>query len=245
MQAKKSKVPSNYFPTKVGGIDKRYYKTNADFSNTPKNDKLIYKGDWDGDFHDELKWTDNPAWILYDLLTSTRYGMGQHIDETIINKWQLYKIGRFCDAVDDQGYFEGVTDGRGGKEPRFSCNIVFEQGEKIFDAINTIASIFRGKVFFGNSEINFVDDRPRSTVNLFTNESVKDGIFYYSNNRRDEQFNTVEVAYKDRFDNFLPKIEVIEDEEDIRQRGVFKKRIEAVGITSRAMARRVGQHEIF
>ena len=242
---KKVKVPSNYFPTKVGGIDKRYYKTNADFSNTPKNDKLIYKGDWDGDFHDELKWTDNPAWILYDLLTSTRYGMGQHIDETIINKWQLYKIGRFCDAVDDQGYFEGVTDGRGGKEPRFSCNIVFEQGEKIFDAINTIASIFRGKVFFGNSEINFVDDRPRSTVNLFTNESVKDGIFYYSNNRRDEQFNTVEVAYKDRFDNFLPKIEVIEDEEDIRQRGVFKKRIEAVGITSRAMARRVGQHEIF
>ena len=242
---KKVKVPSNYFPTKFGGIDKRYYRTNADFENTRKEDKLIYKGDWDGTFHDELKWTDNPAWILYDLLTSTRYGMGQHVDETIINKWQLYKIGRFCDAVDDNGYFEGVTDGRGGREPRFSCNIVFEQGEKIFDAINTITSIFRGKVFFGNSEINFVDDRPRSTVNLFTNENVKDGSFYYSNNRRDEQFNTIEVAYKDRFDNFLPKIEVIEDENDIRQRGVFKKRIEAVGITSRAMARRVGQHEVF
>ena len=242
---KKVKVPNNYFPTKVGGIDKRYYKTTADFSNTPKRDKLIYEGDWDGTFHDELKWTDNPAWILYDLLTSSRYGMGQHIDETIINKWQLYKIARFCDAVDDNGYFEGVTDGRGGKEPRFSCNIVFEQGEKIFDAINTIASIFRGKVFFGNSEINFVDDRPRATVNLFTNESVKDGTFYYSNNRRDEQYNTIEVAYKDRFDNFLPKIEVVEDEEDIRQRGVFKKRVEAIGITSRAMARRMGQHETF
>jgi hypothetical protein len=242
---KKVKVPSNYFPTKVGGIDKRYYKTNAAFVNTSERDKLIYEGDWDGTFHDDLKWTDNPAWILYDLLTSSRYGMGQHIDETIINKWQLYKIGRFCDAVNENGYFEGVTDGRGGKEPRFSCNIVFEKGEKIFDAINTITSIFRGKVFFGNSEINFVDDRPRSTVNLFTNESVKDGTFYYSNNRRDEQFNTIEVAYKDRFDNFFPKIEVVEDEEDIRQRGVFKKRIEAVGITSRAMARRVGQHEIF
>jgi hypothetical protein len=242
---KKVKIPSNYFPTKVGGIDKRYYKTTADFSATIKKDKLVYKGDWDGTFHDELKWTDNPAWILYDLLTNSRYGMGQHVDETIINKWQLYKIGRFCDAVDEEGYFEGVTDGRGGREPRFSCNVVFEQGEKIFDSINTIASIFRGKVFFGNSEINFVDDRPRSTVNLFTNESVKDGIFYYSNNRRDEQFNTIEIAYKDRFDNFFPKIEVVEDEEDIRQRGVFKKRIEAVGITSRAMARRVGQHEIF
>ena len=242
---KKVKVPSNYFPTKVGGVDKRYYKTASNFYDTLKRDKLVYDGDWDGTFHDELKWTDNPAWILYDLLTSSRYGMGQHIDETTINKWQLYKIGRFCDAVNDEGYFEGVTDGRGGKEPRFSCNIVFEKGEKIFDAINTIASLFRGKVFFGNSEINFVDDRPRSTVNLFTNESVKDGSFHYSNNRRDQQFNTIEVAYKDRFDNFLPKIEVVEEEEDIRQRGVFKKRIEAIGVTSRAMARRVGQHEVF
>ena len=150
--------------------------------------------------------TDNPAWILYDLLTSSRYGMGTHLDVETINKWQLYKIGRFCDAVDDDGYFVGVTDGRGGKEPRFSCNIVFDQGQKIFDAINTIASLFRGRTFFSNSEINFVDDRPREAVNLFTNESVKDGLFFYSNNRRDEQFNCIEVGYRDRFDNFAPKI---------------------------------------
>ena len=74
----------------------------------------------------EKEWTDNPAWILYDLLTNYRYGMGSHIEISDINKWQLYKIGRFCDAVDENGYFEGVTDGRGGKEPRFSCNVVFE-----------------------------------------------------------------------------------------------------------------------
>ena len=206
---------------------------------------LIYEGDWDGDFNTELQWTDNPAWILYDLLTNQRYGMGSHIDVNSINKWQLYKIGRFCDAVDDNGYFEGVTDGRGGREPRFSCNVVFDKGQKIYDAINTIAGIFRGRVFFGNSEINFVDDRPRGPVNLFTNESVKDGLFFYSNNRRDEQYNTIEVGFKDRFDNFAPKIEVIENEEDIKERGIFKKKIEGIGITSRAMARRAGQHQIF
>ena len=88
----------------------------------------------------------------------------------------------------------------------------------------------------GNSQINFIDDRPRSTVNLFTNENVKDGLFHYSNNRRDEQFNTIEVAYQDRFDNFNPKLEVVEDEEDISQRGIFKKRVESFGVTSRAMA---------
>jgi len=241
---KKVRVPSNYFPTKQG-IDKRYYANQELFDNTSKRDKLIYKGDWDGSFHDELIWTDNPAWILYDLLTNSRYGMGSHIDSETINKWQLYKIGRFCDAVDEDGYFEGVTDGRGGKEPRYSCNIVFDQGQKIFDAINTIAALFRGRTFFSNSEINFIDDRPRAAVNLFTNENVKDGLFFYSNNRRDEQFNCIEVGYRDRFDNFSPKIEVVEDEEDIKERGIFKKKIEGIGITSRAMARRTAQHQIF
>ena len=241
---KKVKVPSNYFPVKKG-VDKRYYANQKLFDNTSKENKLVYKGDWDGSFHDQLIWTDNPAWILYDLLTSSRYGMGSHIEIETINKWQLYKIGRFCDAVDEEGYFVGVTDGRGGKEPRFSSNIVFDQGQKIFDAINTIAALFRGRTFFSNSEINFVDDRPREAVNLFTNESVKDGLFFYSNNRRDEQFNCIEVGYRDRFDNFSPKIEVVEDEEDIKERGIFKKKIEGIGITSRAMARRTAQHQIF
>ena len=241
---KKVKIPNNYFPDS-NGIDKRYYDSEKEFDDAGKRNKLIYKGDWNGAFHKTLQWTDNPAWILYDLLTNVRYGMGSHIDVNKINKWQLYKIGRFCDNVDNQGYFLGVTDGRGGKEPRFSCNIVFDQGEKIFDAINTIAALFRGRTFFSNSEINFVDDRPRTAINLFTNESVKDGLFFYSNNRRDQQFNTIEIGYKDRFNNYEPKIEVIEDEEDIKERGIFKKRIEGVGITSRAMARRAAKHQIF
>jgi hypothetical protein len=245
LKLKKVKVPSNYFPTHRDGRDKRYYNTQKQFTSTSKKDKLVYDGDWDGSFKEHLEWTDNPAWILYDLLTNYRYGMGAHIDATDINKWQLYTIGRFCDAVDENGYFEGVTDGRGGKEPRFSSNIVFDKGQKIFDAITLIAALFRGRVFFGSSEINFVDDRPRTPVNLFTNENVKDGLFFYSNNRRDEQFNCIEVGYRDRFDNFVPKIEVVEDEESIKEKGIFKKRIEGVGITSRAMARRVAQHQIF
>jgi hypothetical protein len=242
---KKVKIPSNYNPISKFGVDKRYYNSIENFDATVKANKLVYDGDWDGTFKEGLHWTDNPAWILYDLLTNYRYGMGSHIDSADINIFELYNIGRFCDAVDDQGFFVGVTDGRGGKEPRFSCNVVFDQGQKIFDAINTVAGLFRGRVFFGDSTISFSDDRPRTPVNLFTNESIKDGLFFYSNNRRDEQFNTIEVAYNDRFDNFVPKIEVVEDEDSIKSKGIFKKRIEGVGITSRAMARRVGQHQIF
>ena len=238
------KLPSNYFPIDPNGYDKRYWRSKEALNEADYELKRVYRGDWDGTFHHSLQWTDNPAWILYDLLTSKRYGLGQNIDESAINKWQLYRIGRFCDAVNDEGTFEGCADGHGGFEPRFSCNIMFDQGEKIYDAINTIVSLFRGSVFFGNNEVNFVDDRPRSPVNLITNENVKDGQFAYSNHRRDEIYNTIEISYNDRFQNFLPKVEVVENEEDIKDRGTFKTRIEGVGLTSRAMARRAGLHHM-
>ena len=232
-------VPSNYTPLMADGSDKRYIKSAAEY--TTQN--LLYDGDWNGEF--EMRWTDNPAWIIYDLLTSKRYGLGAYIDANQINKWELYKIGRFCDAVDENGYFQGVSDGIGGLEPRYSCNIIFKDQTKIFDAINIVASLFRGSVFFSNSEIHFLDDRPKPPIALFTNSNVKDGVFNYINNRRDLQFNTVEVVYLDRFDNYQTKIEYIQDEADIRKRGVFKTDINTLGVTSRAMARRIGQHLIY
>jgi hypothetical protein len=236
---KKIKIPSNYVPLEDNGVDKRYIKSATDY--TIPN--LVYDGDWNGSFIEG--WTDNPAWIIYDLLTSKRYGLGSYLEPEQINIWELYKIGRFCDAVDSEGYFEGVSDGVGGLEPRYSCNIVFREQTKIFDAINIVASLFRGSVFFSNSEIQFLDDRPRDPISIFTNSNVKDGVFNYINNRRDQQFNTVEVAYLDRFDNYQTKIEYVQDEADIRKRGVFKTDINTLGVTSRAMARRIGQHLIY
>ena len=234
------KIPSNYHVNDIDtGLDIRYVKNTKDY--TIK--KQIYQGDWNGSF--EYGWTDNPAWILYDLLTSKRYGLGAYIDESQVNKWELYKIARFCDAVDEEGYFIGVSDGVGGLEPRFSCNILFKEQTKVYDAINIIANLFRGIVFFGGSEIHFLDDRPRTPIALFNNANVKEGIFNYSNVRRDLQFNTVEVVYLDRFDNYKTKVEYIQDEQDIRKRGVFKTTINTSGVTSRAMARRIGQHIIY
>jgi hypothetical protein len=236
---KKIKIPNNYFPIEEStSIDKRYVKKASTY--VPVS---LYIGDWDGEFIEG--WTDNPAWILYDILTSKRYGLGGYIDESQINKWELYKIARFCDAVDDDGYFVGVSDGVGGLEPRYSCNIVFKEQTKVYDAINLVANLFRGIVFFGGSEIHFLDDRPRTPIALFSNTNVREGLFNYSNTRKDMQFNTVEVVYLDRFDNYKTKVEYIQDEEDIRKRGVFKTTINTSGVTSRAMARRIGQHIIY
>ena len=238
-------IPSNYHPTTEDSLkeDKRYYDKKSEFNSVSQNRKLVYDGDWDGTFVEG--WTDNPAWIVFDLLINPRYGFGQHITEKEVNKWELYKIGRFCDAVDDDGNFVGVPDGRGGLEPRFSCNILFNNNEKIYDAVQTISSLFRGKTFFRSAEVSFADERVKEPIALFNNINVKDGLFNYANLRRDQQFNTVEVGYLDRFEDFAPKIEVVEDAEDIRNRGVFKNRIDALGVTSKAMARRIGQHLVY
>lgn len=146
--------------------------------------------------------------------------MGAYLDEDQINKWELYKIGRFCDAVDENGYFIGVSDGIGGLEPRYSCNVLIKDATKVYDAIVSITNLFRGMCYFSNSEVHFLDDRPRNPIMAFSNINVKDGIFNYSNIRKDQQYNTIEVSYLDRFENFQVKIEVVEDEQDIRKRGV-------------------------
>jgi len=242
---KKVKIPSNYYPVKdnILETDKRYYTSVVDYENATTEDKYVYKGDWNGTF--KIGWTDNPAWVLYDLLTSNRYGLGQYIDQEDINKWDLYKIARFCDSVDEEGYFVGVPDGRGGLEPRYSCNIIFQEGTKVFDSINQIANLFRGSVFYNNNEINFLDDRLRDPTALFSNSNVKDGIFSYTNYKRDEKFNAIEVIYIDKFDNFKTKVEYVEDEEDILQRGMFKKQVNSYGVTSKAMANRIARHLIY
>ena len=237
---KRVKIPSNYQTEDLtSSLDIRYVGSSRDYVVK----KQIYRGDWDGTFTEG--WTDNPAWILYDLLTSKRYGLGSYIDESQVNKWELYKIAKFCDAVDEEGYFIGVSNGFGGLEPRFSCNIMLREQTKVYDAINVIANLFRGVVFFGGSEVHFLDDRPRTPIALFNNTNVKEGLFNYSNVRRDLQFNTVEILYLDRFDNYKTKVEYVQDEQDIRKRGVFKTTINTLGVTSRAMARRIGQHVIY
>lgn len=236
-------VPSNYYPLHPNGADKRFFKTVAEFNSAETEKKLVYDGDWDGTFKEA--WTDNPAWIVFDLLTNSRYGMGNYISADQINIWELYKIGRFCDAVDDNGYFYGVPSATGGLEPRYSCNIIIADKVNVFDAIKNLISTFRGNIFYSNSYIDFTDDRVKLPVGFFNNQSVREGIFNYTNSRRDQQYNTLEVSYFDKDDGFKVKTEYIEDPEDIKKRGVLRTDIDTFGVTSRAHANRIGKHIIY
>ena len=244
---KKVFVPSNYFPLKPNGRDKRYIagKNLAAFNALPNSseEKIIYKGNWDGTF--KLAWTDNPVWVLFDILINRRYGLGNFISPSEVNYWELYKIGRYCDAVDSNGVFAGVSSADGGLEPRYAFNGVIADKTNVFDSLKSLVACFRGNMFYTNSEINFTNDRLKPIMAFFNNANVKDSMFNYSNERRDLQYNVIEVSYLDRDDLFKQKIEYVEDPDDIKSRGILRTTAQTFGITSKAHAKRLGEHIIY
>ena len=239
LRLRKIQIPSNYFPLDLAGRDKRFVEDASTLGT-----KIIYEGDWDGTF--KIGWTDNPAWILYDVLTNTRYGLGNRIDNLEdINIFNLYKIGRYCDAVDSNGHFVGVSNGIGGLEPRFSCNIMLDISNNAFEAIKDISSVFNGMAFWANGSLDFFADQPKDPTMFFNNGNVFDGIFNYQTTNKSSLFNIADVSYQDKRDDFAAKTETFIDEDGMRENGALRRQVNARGATSRSQAARLGRYIIY
>ena len=223
--------------------------------------ELSSNRNWDGTF--KLGWTDNPAWIYYDLLINTRYGIGSYLrDVGVVDKWSLYQIGRYCDAVNDNGEFVGLSDGFGGLEPRFSCNITIKDQNSAFEAIQDIARTFRAMAYFSNSFVNVRVDKPYFKEGkpspqgppselefaphlIFNNLNVKGGAFAYADVDRSTKLSAVEVSFLDKTKNFTSATEYVEDTEAIKQVGLNFKQLNGIGVTSRGQAHRLAKYILF
>ncbi|HHE3587019.1 TPA: host specificity protein J [Pasteurella multocida] len=202
------KVPSNYDP----------------FERT-------YTGFWDGTF--KIAWTNNPAWILYDLMTNKRYGLGWRLGEFNVDKWSLYQAAQYCDQM--------VPDGFGGQEPRFTCNAWLTDQRKAYDVINDICSIFRAMPVWNGREFTVVMDRPADPVWTYTNANVIGGEFSYQYAAQKARHNEIHIEYIDANDSYERKIEVVSDDDLIRRHGLNVKKVTAFACTSRGQAFRTGK----
>jgi hypothetical protein len=238
----RDKVGGNHAKLINGNISSNIPVTETDNAfEFGKNKEIIYNGDWDGTF--KLGWTDNPAWILYDIMINPMYGVGNHLDDRRdINIFRLYELGRYCDAVDSEGLFDGLTDGGFGLEPRFSANLRLFNTKNAFEVIGNIASIFRAISFWDGSSLNYTVDKPKKISAIFNNSNVENGIFNYGDTLSSARFTRVEVPYADSKDEFTIKFEYVEDEEEIRKYGVITNKHNGIGCTSRAQARRLGKY---
>lgn len=206
-----------------------------------KNKHQIYIGEWDGTL--KYSWSDNPAWILYDLMVNPVYGIRNQIDDLEdIDIFELYEIGKYCDEVDSDGCFDGLADDRGGLEPRFSCNIMLNSKQNAFNLIGNIASIFRSVAYWGGGAFNFSIDRPKEPTAIFNNSNVLDGSFSYGDILKQSRFTKVEVFYADKNDFYKIKKEFVEDEDRIRKYGIITNTQNGIGATSRSQARRLGKY---
>jgi len=221
----KIKVPNGYTPTQY---DSEGNVTAA----------ATYPGVWNGTFSSTLVWTDNPAWIFYDLLTNRRYGLGEFINADALDKWTLYSIAKYCDELVDKGNGESGLD---GLEPRFTCNLFLTTTEEAYTVVNNLASVFRGVTYWMSGKIFPVQDRPKESTQQFTNANVLNGIFSYSTTGKGQRRTVAQIRWNDPKDFYRPKIEYVEDTEGVIRFGVREMEVGAFACTSRGQAYRVGK----
>lgn len=223
------KFDSEYF----GNIPNRTYdllgiKVKIPSNYNPKTRQ--YSGVWDGTF--KIDWTDNPAWVLFDIVTNKRYGLGNRLGEFGADKWTLYQVAQYCDQL--------VPDGFGGREPRFTCNAWLTEQRSAYDVINDICSIFRAMPVWNGQQLTVVMDRPADPVWTYTNANVENGEFNYTFSAKKARHNAIQVEYADKDNSYERAIEYVSDDESIRKNGLNVKKITAFGCTSRGQAHRTG-----
>ena len=189
-----------------------------------------YTGVWDGTFKDA--YSNNPAWVYFDLVTQWRYGLGEKLDLTMIDKWSLYQLGQFCD--------QQVSDGQGGLEPRFTCNVYLQKQVDAYQALNNLAGIFRAMSYWNGERVVLDADIPQDPVYTFSRANVVEGNFEYTGTRQRDRHTLAKVAWDNPANNFETEYEYIRDERAMAKFGVKVLDLSAFGCTSQAQAQRAG-----
>ena len=201
-----------------------------------------YTGIWDGTF--SIGYTNNPAWVYYDLITSERYGAGRYIKAANVDKWSLYKIAKYCDEL--------VDDGKGGTEPRFTCNVYIRSQEDAFKVINNLSSVFRGMSYWAAGQVFVVQDAPNTgEMRIYTeantvceyDESGKmtSAPFNYKSTDLAVRHTAAIVSWIDHNDYAKNKLESVLDDPNILKYGYRPTELEAYGCSSAGQAKRTAK----
>jgi predicted phage tail protein len=204
--------------------------SNATVDLTTHLGRVTYSGVWDGTFG-AATWCADPAWCLWDLLTSTRYGPG--IPEASLDRYDFFAISQYCNEL--------VSNGFGGREPRFQVNLLINSREEVYNVIQQFASIFRGIAYYGAGSLVIMADRPSDPQYLLGPANVIDGNFSYSGSSQKSRHTTATVAYQTYDGLGEVEFEYVEDADAITKFGVINKDIKAFGCYSRGQAHRLGK----
>ncbi|MFD3231651.1 TipJ family phage tail tip protein [Rahnella aceris] len=195
-------------------------------------DTRTYSGTWAGDF--KIAYSNNPAWIFYDLVLDEIYGMGGRVDTTMIDKWELYSIAQYCD--------EPVSNGVGGTEPRFTCNVFIQSQQDAYTVLRDLAAVFRGITFWGNDQIFVRADVPQDDVDFtYHSANVVDGLFTYAGGSYKNRFSSCLVSWSDPGNHFSDTPESVYEPDLVERYNWNETQLMAIGCTSQSEAHRRGR----
>lgn len=192
-----------------------------------------YSGTWEGVF--KWAWTDNPAWIYYDIILNERFGLGQRIDATQIDKWELYRIAQYCD--------QQVPDGKGGSgtEPRFRCNVYIQDRNDAWTVLRDLAGIFRGMTYWGDNKMYVLADMPRDVWHIYNHASVVEGKFTFADPSETTRNTAALVNWSDPANHYKDTPEPVYDK-DLAMRFDYRQlEMTAIGCTRQSEANRRGR----
>ncbi|MEP8464412.1 phage tail protein [Enterobacter hormaechei] len=192
-----------------------------------------YSGTWLGTF--KWAWTDNPAWIFYDLVVSDRFGLGDRLTTANIDKWTLYQVAQYCDQM--------VPDGKGGSgtEPRYTCNVYIQERNDAYTVLRDFAAIFRGMTYWGDDQIVALADMPRDVDFTYTHANVIDGRFTYSSSTTKNRYTNALVSWSDPDNAYSDAMEPVFEQALVSRYGFNQLEITAIGCTRQSEANRKGR----
>ncbi|EJD6658121.1 TPA: phage tail protein [Enterobacter cloacae subsp. cloacae] len=192
-----------------------------------------YSGTWAGTF--KWAWTDNPAWIFYDLVVSDRFGLGDRLTTANIDKWTLYQVAQYCDQM--------VPDGKGGSgtEPRYTCNVYIQERNDAYTVLRDFAAIFRGMTYWGDDQIVALADMPRDVDFTYTHANVIDGRFTYSSSTIKNRYTNALVSWSDPDNAYSDAMEPVFEQALVARYGFNQLEITAIGCTRQSEANRKGR----
>ncbi|KAA8692010.1 Prophage PssSM-02, tail fiber/host specificity protein [Pseudomonas caricapapayae] len=221
MRGRIVRVPTNYNPE-----TRTYATSGAGTSN----------GIWDGTFKEA--YTNNPAWVCYDLALNHYYGLGHRIDATMVDRWNLYRIAQYCDQM--------VPDGKGGMHPRLTCNIYLQKQADAYAVLQDLSAIFHGMSTWDGSQITFNADMPGDPVYTYNpSQILNNGEIQYSGTRARDRHNLAMVTWDNPDQSFATDKEPVFDELALAESGsVNELSVDAYGCTSLGQAQRAGQYAL-
>ena len=197
-------------------------------------DTRIYTGTWDGTF--KFAWSDNPAWVFYDLVVTDRFGLGDRLTADNIDKWTLFEVAQYCDQL--------VPDGLGGNgtEPRFKCDVYVQNRNDAYTVLRDFSAIFRGMSYWGDDQIVALADMPRDVDYNFTNANVEKGLFSYSSGNTKNRYTSALVSWSDPDNGYAQAVEPVFDQDLVTRYKTFNQlQLTAIGCIRRSEANRRGR----